>query len=72
MKQKYIMIANSIAYDKELEIYEADYTHSELSNDDIQEELNDTVATLDQAQMNALVLTATDADKLFVHLLGNK
>jgi hypothetical protein len=72
MKQKYIILANSISYDKELEIEEADYTNSDLSDEDIIEELNDACVTLNQGFSNALVLTVTDADKLFIHLLGYK
>jgi hypothetical protein len=72
MKQKYLILANSIVHKKELEIYEADYTNSTLSNKDIKEELTDTMTVLNKAQMNSFIITATDADKLFVHLLGYK
>lgn len=69
MKQKYLILSNSISHDQELEIYEADYTNSDLSDDDIIEELNDTCTTLNQAFLNALVLTSTDAVKLMATLL---
>lgn len=72
MKQKYLILSNSITYDKELEIYEADYTNSNLSDNDIKDELDDTCLILNQAFMNSIILSATDADKLRMHLLGNK
>jgi hypothetical protein len=72
MKQKFIILANSITYDKELEVYEADFSNSELSDEDIAEELSDTCATLEQALLNTIILTATDADELRNQLLGNK
>lgn len=68
MKQKYLILANSITHDKELEIYEADYTNSDLDDDDILHELNDTCATLNQAFMNALILTEDDAVRLMKKL----
>ena len=69
MKQKYIILSNSISYDKELEIEEADYTNSNLSDEDIIEELNDACVTLNQGFSNALVLTTADAIKLMKTLL---
>jgi hypothetical protein len=72
MKQKFIIIANSIAHKRDIEIYKADYTDSELSNKEIKEALADTVSTLAKDQLNSLILTVTDADALFVYLLTNK
>jgi hypothetical protein len=69
MKQKFLILANSITYDKELEIYEADYTKSTLSDDDIIEELHDTSMTLEQAFLNTLILTQDDAVNLMKKLL---
>ena len=69
MKQKYLILSNSISYDKELEIYEADYTNSDLSDEDIIEELNDTSMTLEQAFLNTLILTQDDAVILMKKLL---
>lgn len=64
MKQKFLILANSITHDMELEIYEADFTKSDLSDEDIKYELNDTCAALNQAFMNTLILTEDDIVKL--------
>jgi hypothetical protein len=72
MKQKYLILANSITYDKKLEIYEADYTNSELSDEDISDELSDICATLEQAQLNTLILRKKDINKLMINLLSQE
>jgi len=72
MKHKYLILANSITYDKKLEIYEADYTNSKLSDEDISDELSDTCATLEQAQLNTLILRKKDINKLMINLLSQE
>jgi len=71
MKEKYIILANSIIYDKELEIIEEDFTDSDLDDDDIVNALVDTCAEIEQKdQMNTLILTKADAVKLMKTLLS--
>jgi len=61
MKQKYYILANSLAFDIPLETRTEDYTDSDLSDADILDELSDTCAEFQQGFYNVIVITEAEA-----------
>jgi len=64
MSKIYYSLVNSVSYGSELKIEKIDYTHDDMSEEEVLEDLNDIAALASQQFYNCLILTEEDMDIL--------